>query len=104
MPNMMDESGFQHVHLIVGFPDFPSAARGLDRIFEEPDLTVNLLGARMVSGHPRFGMEVFGVSSKVDELVYGLLPEATLHYLEPAGEEPSQEAGLEPDLAAAATA
>lgn len=98
---MMDEGGFQHVHMIVGFPDVPSAARGLERVFEEPDLTVNLLEAEVVSGHPRFDLVVFGLSSKVDEMVYGLLPDATLHYFEPAGEEPFQEIGREPSFAMA---
>jgi hypothetical protein len=66
---MLDDTGFKHLRVKVVAPRLPESTGVLDRWFENPDVSTTLMEAGIVDGRPFFELEIFGVSSKVDELL-----------------------------------
>lgn len=66
---MFDDSGFKRLRVKVMAPGLPEASGALDRLFESPDVLVSLMEAGIVGGRPYFELEIFGVTSKVDEVL-----------------------------------
>ncbi len=65
----MDDSGFKRLRVVVSFPDAARASRVLEEISGHPDVEVSLHGAEVFEGEARFELDLFGVSTEVDELL-----------------------------------
>lgn len=64
---MIDDTGFKHLRVKIVVPGLPESVGVLDRLFENSDVSTTLMEAGIIDGRPFIELEIFGVSSKVDE-------------------------------------
>jgi hypothetical protein len=66
---VIDDTGFKHLKIKVVAAGLQDSVDFLDRMFENPDVSATLRGAGIVDGRPFFELDIFGVSSQVDEVL-----------------------------------
>ena len=66
---MLDDTGFKHLRVKVVASGLSEARGVLHRLFESPDILAMLMEAGIVSGRPYFEVEIFGISSRIDEVL-----------------------------------
>lgn len=86
----IDDSGFRHLRVRLVVADVRRSPELLTRLFEDPDVSATIVAAGTLGEGAFFEMELFGLGSKVDELL-ATDPDtgADLHGAEATAEGPS---------------
>jgi hypothetical protein len=92
---LLDDSGFRHLRLKVLLPDRQTSTEVLGRILNDPDFSATIVEAGAAGAGMFFELEIFGVGSKVDELLaFDWVGARSAHGVRVSETEPP----LEPDV------
>lgn len=64
---MIDDTGFKQVRVKVVIPGLPESAAILERLFDSADVSATLREAGVLDGRLFFEVDLFGITSKVEE-------------------------------------